>query len=283
MLKKDIVESYKKHAALAQFHRWYLLYENADYGLANTLDILTPEIIVKSGLGEAHGHEEYAARVGKLPGTWKNAHELKNIDVVLAVDDSVQLTADITYCNQGMLAGGKIRVAELTYRCLLRPTEDLLPKFDRIEITQNKEGEAEAFVSMYARNRVMSLAHYWFALIEGPARDPEPVKEILADGFSLNFSRGPITDFDGFEKWLTGPAAQFSSTAHVLSKISVQSPQNNEFLLTFETDWGGILPDDTEMTVKTRHAWTVVDNPSHRFARIKSVNVEVLEPLRPKV
>jgi hypothetical protein len=36
------------------------------------------------------------------------------------------------------------------------------------------------------------------------------------------------------------------------------------------------------MIVKTRHRWAVMDIPAERFARIKSVDVEVLKPFAPK-
>jgi hypothetical protein len=37
------------------------------------------------------------------------------------------------------------------------------------------------------------------------------------------------------------------------------------------------------MTTKTRHRWAVIDNPAQRFAVIKSIAVEVLEPLKPAI
>ena len=47
-------------------------------------------------------------------------------------------------------------------------------------------------------------------------------------------------------------------------------------------DWNGILPNATEMTAKTKHTWIVIDDPTERFARIKTMDVEVLEPFKPK-
>ncbi|WP_299665697.1 hypothetical protein [uncultured Ruegeria sp.] len=40
------------------------------------------------------------------------------------------------------------------------------------------------------------------------------------------------------------------------------------------------MPDDIKMVAKTRHNWTVVNDPIERFARIKTVDVEVLQELR---
>lgn len=282
MTVPEIKHGYQRHAALAQFHRWYLIYENPEYGMKNQLDILTPDITVKSGLGEASGHEAYAARVHQLPKTWKNAHEVKATRVSFPKDGKIALEADVTYLNRGLLPDGKVRTADLTYRTTLTGTDDLLPKFSTIEIKQNSEDTVETFTPAYAHNRVKSLAHYWLALIEDPKRDPEPVREILAPDFSLNFSSGKITDFDGFKAWLAGPASQVAASTHEISDFKVLNDDDGQLQISMTLDWNGILPNDVEMTAKTAHTWTVLDTPTERFPRIKTIDVKLLEPFKPK-
>ncbi len=282
MATEEIELGYMKHAALAQLHRWYLLYEEPRYGIANQLDILDPEIRLKSSLGEGQGHDQYKERVKQIPAEWKNAHYLKSADVAVADDGTVSMTANITYLNQGMLADGSVRTADLTYTTQLKPTDTVLPKFTSIEIGQNSEGAADAFVSAYGENRMRSLVHYWLALIEDPARDAEPVREILADGFSLNFSSGAINDFEGFRAWLAGPGSAVKASTHEIGDFTHALTADGNYTITMTFDWNGILPNDAEMTAKTRHTWVVVDDPTQRFARIKTMDVEVLEPFAPK-
>ncbi|MCY6380752.1 hypothetical protein [Hoeflea prorocentri] len=282
MTTEEIKNGFHKHAALTQLHRWYLLYEEPKYGIDNQLDILDTNVTIKSGLGEATGHEQYAERVRQIPASWQNAHDVKSTDMTIGEDGSVNLMATITYLNKGVLEDGGVRSAELSYTTTLAPTDTVLPKFTSIEIVQDSDGTAAEFVSEYGNNRMRSLVHYWLALIEDPSRNPEPVKEILADDFSLNFSSGAITDFDGFKAWLTGPASAVVASTHKISDFSQESVGDNEYRVSMTFDWNGILPDQTEMTAKTRHTWLVVDDPSERFARIKTVDVEVIEPFRPK-
>ena len=116
---QDIENGYKRHGALTQLHRWYLLYEEPRYGVENALDSLDPDVKVVSGLGEANGHEEYSARVQQLPAEWKNAHDVHDAKVEIAEDGSISLTANITYQNQGLLPDGAVRTADLTYRTSL--------------------------------------------------------------------------------------------------------------------------------------------------------------------
>ena len=278
----EIENGFKRHAALTQLHRWYLLYEEPAYGIDNQLDILAPDVTVSSGLGTATGHDEYAARVGQIPTTWKNAHDVRDATVEVGEDGAVTLVADITYLNQGLLEDGGVRSADLTYRTTLIPTDGVLPKFTDIAIEQNAEGTAETFASEYGDNRMLSLVHYWLALIEDPRRDPEPVREILADGFSLNFSSGAITDFDGFAAWLAGPGSAVRASTHGIEAFTQERSDDGTYRVSMEFPWDGILPDDTRMVARTKHTWIVEDDPTERFARIRQMDVEVLEPFRPK-
>lgn len=282
MSKRDIRQGYQKHAALAQYYRWYQMYERPDGGIDNALDILAKDINVVSALGEARGHEQYAERVAQLPDTWENAHHVKDTQITINDDGSMDLIANITYMNKGINVEGKIREADLTYSMVLAPTETVLPKFTEINIAQNSEGLTEKFEDAYVRNRLLSLVHYWLALIEDPSRNPEPVRELLADEFSLNFSSGAITDFDGFETWLAGPGSSIDASTHEIGNFTYKPLDNSRYSLSVEFDWTGILPNGDEMVARTLHNWAVSNDLTERFARIEQVDVEVLEDFRPK-
>ena len=275
-----VEQGYQRHAALAQLHRWYQFYELPEASLANQLDILQNDIRLNSGLGEAQGHAAYEERVAQLPASWENAHFVRNPQVKVE-GDTVFLEADVTYLNRGVNEDGGVRSAELHYRTELTSTPQLLPRFSTITIEQLSESEADEFKPAYAENRLLSLIHYYLAIIEDPARNPEPMRELFAEDFTLNFSSGAITDMAGFEAWLAGPGSQVRASTHELSNFSFESLGGNRYRLGVDFGWQGILPDDTEMSAKTRHTWTVADTPAERFARIETVDVEVLEPFAP--
>lgn len=282
MTQDEIRRGFQEHAALAQYHRWYQFYERPEGGIANAIDILSEDVVVTSGLGTANGHDEYAARVTQLPDTWQNAHHVQSTEIAHGEDGAMTLTAQIIYQNQGMLPDEAVRQAELTYTVELVPGETILPLLSNVLIAQNSESTGEMFVDAYAENRMLSLVHYWLALIEDPSRNPEPVREILASDFSLNFSSGAITDFDGFKEWLAGPGSQVTASTHVISNFTVTETTSNTYAVTVDFDWSGIVPDGSELVAKTRHSWIVENDPTERFARIKTVDVEVLEPFRPR-
>jgi hypothetical protein len=276
-----IRQSHIRHAVMAQIHRWYQIYENPETTIDNQIDILSPDIKLKSGLGEGVGHEAYRQRIAHLPKTWKNAHFVRQAEVRIGADGTIALDVALTYLNQGMKPDGSVRTAELRYDARLQPTDTVLPRFTTIEIKQLSEGTAPAFEEAYPENRLKSLLHYWLALIEDPARRVEPFKELLADGFELHFSSGTITDMAAFEAWLRGPGSAAAASAHALSGFSFEPAGVDRLRMQVDFAWQGPLPDGKAMAAKTRHRWTVIDNPKERFARIETAHVQVLEPLRP--
>ena len=282
MTQDEIRQGYKEHAALTQFYRWYQVYERPEGGIENAINILTEDVSLTSGLGTGNGHAEYRARVAQLPDAWGNAHHVKSTDITHWDDGSMTLTANIVYQNTGMLPDGEVRQADLKYTVELVSGDAVLPLFSHVVIEQDSESTVETFEDAYAENRMRSLVHYWLALIEDPARNPEPVREILADGFSLNFSSGAITDFDGFKDWLAGPGSQIAASTHVISDFSVTEKDGGTYQVSMSFGWEGITPDGTELVAKTQHIWIVENDVTDRFARIKTVDVEVLEPFRPR-
>jgi hypothetical protein len=221
------------------------IYENPETTIANQLDFLARDIKLKSGLGEGVGHDAYVQRIDQLPKTWKNAHFVRSSLVTLGVDGVISLEASLTYLNQGMKPDGSVRTAELTYATTLHPTDTVLPEF---------------------------------LLIEDPKRRLEPFREVLADSFELQFSSGPITDFRAFEQRFRGPASAVAASAHEIGNFSCERVDRTTYRVQVDFGWQGILPNDQRMVGKTRHRWTVVDDPKERFARIKTLVVDVLAP-----
>ncbi|KIC51934.1 hypothetical protein [Tateyamaria sp. ANG-S1] len=274
----EVRQSYLQHGAMAQLHRWYQYYENDSVGIENQLDILAEDVAIVSANGTAEGHEAYAAAVSQLPSTWQNSHSLTSSSVEVRDDGTLGLSATITYQNVGMLEGGAVRALGISYEADLEQTDTPLPLFTRIEIESDAPVDAGEFRDLYAENRLLSLVHYWMAMVEHPNRDAAPFREVLAPEFDIDFGSGPITDVEGFAAWVAGPASSVSASRHDVHNFTYRNLADNQYELTIDLDWTGIRPDDVWMTAKTRHTWAVIDDPSERFARIQNIRVEVLEP-----
>lgn len=277
----DIETGYLDHAAMAQFLRWFQLYERPAGGVDNAVDVLAPDVVLRTSLGDVQGHETYRAAVSALPD-WQNTHHVTQAFTAIDAEGRASLTARIRYENIGILPDGQVQESEISYSVNFTREEDLLPKIAAITIIPEAPKAGEVFEDAYPEMRARSLLHYYLAIVEDPSRDAEPAREIFSDSFSLAFPSGDITDFKGFAAWLAGTAEQIKASTHRIENLKMVSTSDIAMTFEFELDWAGFALDDTELVARTKHVWSIENNIADRFAMITSVDVEILEPFRPK-
>jgi len=266
---------------LAQLHRWYQYYEHREVGIDNQLALLTENVSVVAPSGAVEDRDSYAKVVEQIPPNWQNSHELQNASVTVNSDNSVSLTATITYRNIGMLPDEAIQTRSVLYEAQLEHTDSALPVFSRVEIASGAPMESDGFRDLYPENRLKSLVHYWMALVEHPDRAANPFKEILAPEIHIDFGNGqPITSFEHLEDWVNGPASSVQASRHQIDNFNFTELAMDHYELQFDASWHGIRLDGVVMSAKTQHTWSVLDTPSDRFAQIEAIQVEVLEPFK---
>lgn len=277
---EQVALAHRRHAALAQFHRWFQLYENPAATLENGLDILDENATVTSAAGSFTGRSALRQRFEAMPRSTNNAHAVEDVRFTFDPDGQMRMVADVDYRTIG--ASGTGQRTALTYDARLRPSDSLLPKFTQIDITRKGEPQAAPFVSKYAENRVKSIVHYWLALVDNPNRDAEPFREIFAPDFALNFSVGKLDSFDKFKKWYDGPAAVMKVSAHTVNSLTYEEVAPNLFKAIVDCDWQGVTPDGKVIVGRVINTWMFSDDPGDRFARIQSVTANIVVPFQPR-
>jgi hypothetical protein len=280
--EQSIRESFVRHGALAQMHRWWQFYEVAEPVLENQLDILAEDVFVRSTLGEVTGRAAYVAASASLPTDWRNSHAIGR-PAMTVTDGGVSLRTDLTYLNLGAKPAGELTARRLQYDVeMSRHDHTPLPTIRRLVISDLGDPVGTEYRSAYPQNRVLSLLHYWLALIEDPARRAEPFAELLTDPFRLDFTSGPITDAAGLAGWLAGPASEVEASTHVITSLAVDgSGAGSGFTAVIGLDWQAVLPGGAQIQAATEHTWQVVDDPERRFARIRHAEVRTVRPVGP--
>ncbi|MFT2111770.1 hypothetical protein [Marinomonas sp. 2405UD68-3] len=270
----------QSHLVKAQFYRWYQLYERPmnKTRIENQMDILAKGIMITSAAGQVKGKENYHERVKVFTG-WKNAHHVQAVNVIETSPTEYQLTASIQY--QNIKPDGEKSSYSIDYDTRLIASNSLLPTFAEINIKPTGTTMLD-FEDAYPENRMLSLVHYWAALMEQLDGNVEPFKELLTPNFTLNFSsvNNKINSIDALSKWLNGAPLQLKQSSHHLENFSVVETEENHFTVNVDFDWYGITKTDQKMVAKTRHTWAVIDNPDERFARVQNIHVETLEAFR---
>lgn len=264
------------HLVLAQYHRWFQLYERpvTPQRLQLQTEILTDDIHIKSVSGEVTGKKNYTQYVNNLPQA-KNAHYVKEAMIKKQEDGTLTLETLVHY--QNIQPDGKQQSFSLKYNNQLQKSGALLPVFSTISITPDGNLE-DSFTDAYPENRAKSLMHYWLSLIEQVDGNSTPFKELLADNFTLNFSSGQLTTLAQFDKWIKGAPAQLKQSSHYAKNFSIKVLNENAYEMSVEFDWYGITKDDKKMTARTQHRWVIEDNVNERFAKVKQMDVQQLKP-----
>ena len=276
------------HRVMTQAHRWFQPYEQPAYDLHNQLDILAPDIHIRTSFGEGNGHQEYEHRFARLPASWHNAHHVQAAEVRRLDNGSLALTMEVVFQNIGQLPAGQVMSNRLRYATRLEGLDAQLPRFKDITtelIGPETTPAFAAFTDAYAQNRTRSLVHYWLALIEWNTGDATPFQEITTEDIDFAFTTQRIRTRADFQQWFQTTSANILKSSHTIDSFAVELVEQNRYRVTMEFDWCGLARSnpDQELEARTRHEWVVIDHPRERFARIQSIKVQAVTPFQPKV
>jgi hypothetical protein len=181
-----------------------------------------------------------------------------------------------------LLHGGQVPTGDVTHSAELITSSTELPKFPATQLAQNGVAATAEDLAAYPINRLMSVLQYWIAIIDSPTRDAAHIQEILAERFRLNFPTGKVDSMEELAAWLAGVRKRVRSNTHTVADMSYTTVGKNQYRMVAELDWEGVDSNGGEWIGKSRHNWLVTDNEAERFARIVSIDVDMLVPFSPK-
>lgn len=281
----DITKANIEHAVLTQAHRWYQFYERNDRYIENQLDILTDQVFIKSVFDEGRDKAAYLERAANLPN-WQNSHQIQSVAVERINKNTLALNMNILYQNVGYLPDNTLSNTHLNYSAKLQEGLDRLPKFSEIIISTNTTSPIKTYSSFqdrYPENRAKSLAHYWLFLIETRPKNIAYFKELFTDKLDLSLSSRHIHNSESFEKWIRETDSQVLHSGHTIARFDLTTVNSHEYEIEMEFEWRGYLQEqpDVEFEARTLHHWIIINNPSERFARIKSMNSRLIKNFQP--
>jgi hypothetical protein len=220
------------------------------------LEILAPDVTLRSTLGTATGHDEYRAATDMLSDTDANAHVVTQTAFTDLGNDQVGMMATVRYVRLG--ADGRHSSAALsddTDVSVAGPE----PVFTRIEIDALGSADEPTFRDAYPEHRVRSFGHRWITLEERLDGCEAPVREFLAEPFSLDCSTtaNPLTDFDAVANWLRAMPERIARSSHEIENLSFTGA--TDIRVSADCPWRGASPDGTELHGQTHHEWQIED------------------------
>lgn len=273
-----ITSTKMKHAVKVQLYRWYNGYERyfTASRIANQLELLAGNITLTTPRATISGKANYQAALSDYKGM-KISHQIEDIEVIRKPDGRISLNVMLVY--QGIQKDGTDTCLKFKYENELAEQPNQLPLFKTINLSVAEVLESPSFKDSYPRARSLALMHYYLFLIEKLADHPTDFEEILTDDFQLNLSKETVlTSIEGLGNWLRSVAQRIAITSHHPKNVQVKTLSRDSYELKVDFDWEGMTKANQKMMAETRHTWVIVDKKNDRFAKIQSINVEVITP-----
>lgn len=151
---------------LAQYYRWFLLFERPQNSkrITNHLEILHENVKIKTYSGSMNGHsgmEDFIKDVGH----WRNSHHILDPQVTRNQDGILILEADIVY--QNIINQDQRNNYRLHYSAKLEPNKNNLPIFTQLELLPTAVLGAQDFKDAYLINKSKAFVHFWLSILDG--------------------------------------------------------------------------------------------------------------------
>lgn len=266
------------HAIKTQVYRWYNGYERyfTASRIKNQLELLAEDIQITTPRGKLSGKANYSTSLGDYKGM-KIAHQVEEIELLPKPNGRLELSVNIIY--HGIQKDGTDTCLRFSYKNELVSIPNQLPIFKSIHLSVAGAFESPLFVDTYPRLRSLALMHYYLYLIEQLKNNAADFEEILTNDFQLNLSKETsLISIEDLGNWLRNAAKKITITSHYPKNIKVKTLSRDTYELKVDFDWEGMTKANQKMIGETRHTWVIVDKKNDRFAKIKTIDVETINP-----
>ncbi|AIZ63180.1 hypothetical protein PK28_04810 [Hymenobacter sp. DG25B] len=280
MKPTSFLESEQKHLALAQYYRWYQLYERplTEERRRHILTLLAPDVEVQSENGSFKGHTAFQERLALYDG-WKTAHHVQFAAVKPVNGGTLELVGHVLF--QSIRPDGSQHSYNVQYDAHLALVPDELPVFTDLKLTPTGNVGPQEFEDAYPYNRVASLMHYWLYCMETHKGDASKLRELFAPQFELYaVTAGHLSSWEQVEAWIGSLPLRFQYSTQHPRHLTVQPNADGTFSASFMLDWHGISVEGEPIMAEMHHEWLLEDNPDNRFAMLKDVRILTTEPFQ---
>jgi len=275
------------HAALAQYHRWYQIYERDfnEQRIQNQLSILSDNVLIESQAGVTSGKDNYRTRLDAFRG-WRNAHNIRQTAVQVEPEGVLRLTAKILYQNVRSGNDGK-EVSDaynIDYQMFLKAAEETgkLPLITHVKL--QPEGKVEPvppFDDAYAMNRAKSLMYYWLFLIGTKSLTSQILEALIGTNFCANFKKSFQVIPTRNVKDATEVVEFYSEVFRGVTKLHREPLNFTAELLAdgktidvhFDVIEVGVMVSGDHYRKETHHHWMLSNNPDEPFPRFEQCSI----------
>ncbi|MFE3762332.1 nuclear transport factor 2 family protein [Streptomyces sp. NPDC059104] len=274
-------QSRRTHAAIAQFHRWFQLYERP-FGsdlVERQLQLFADRFEITTADGRiVVTRDAYREGVLALDPALRHSHHAEFVTVEEVDAHRLRLCAGVRY--QRADPSGAVAGVYVAYEATLVGSADSEPRFSRLCMTPKSASAGLEFTDAYPRNRSLAFVHRWLSLVEDPTQGGDHFDELLApDGeYDLHLGSASIRSRQEMAAWLHAASLRVATSRHTVEEFRVVGVEGDRYTITMDFGWSGSAADGDPMAGRMHHEW-ILEDTGERYCRIVSAQTTEVEPL----
>lgn len=270
-------EKHQENKVLSQYYRWYQTFEREqnDKRIANHLDILSNDVLIKTSSRTMNGKEGMKGFLDYVK-EWKNAHHIENTSVTQNDDGTLSLEADILY--QNILPDSTKNNYKLHYSTTLNNVNNQLPIFTKLELLPTSTVENVPYKDAYIENRSKSLIYYWISLMDDIKGNESKFDQLLTSSYKLQFPTSLITNDEELQRSLKEIDSRMITSLHTPKNIKSTINTDGTISVSLDFEWKGITNEEEKLIAEIHHEWILENNLDEPYARIKEIKINQTKP-----
>lgn len=158
--------------------------------------------------------------------------------------------------------------ADRTVSGLFERPKGVLPTLVRLDVSPSDTVQATG-----DGHRFRAAVHHFIGLVEHPARDPLPFRELLPERFSLGYTAIPISSLVSLDAWVRGALSSVVASEHVIHAIDVETLGEGRAQALVRMTSQALFPDGSGAISRNSQTWLLHDAPGDRFPRISEISI----------
>jgi hypothetical protein len=281
-LRSALAASSYRHRARTVLYRWSSGYEAPHRDLGHHAELVTNNFTMRpapeTGLPSIQDRDAHLDNMAALPSGQRNAYQLRSLSIDHASADTarVMVTYDFETAGPTMTSAARMR----SDVGLVQDPAERLPRIATMS-EQILDRQDTPLSETYTEHRVLAFLHYWLSLLERPAADAEPLRELLDADLDMTLSDGRILHtFDDVAAWYAGAGELVDISTHHVINRTITPGRDDRHDLAVNFAWEGVTRQGRAMTARTRHHWTLAET-GERYLRLRRFAVTILDPFTP--
>ncbi|MCX4781702.1 hypothetical protein [Streptomyces sp. NBC_01264] len=275
--------SRRRHAATAQFHRWFQLYERPRDAerVERQLRLFADRFEITTADGRRiTSRDAYREGITAYGAEERHAHHVRHLAVTEIDPDHLRLDAEVHY--ERLDASGRTTRATIAYEGELIGSADFEPLFTTLKMTVADRSAEGTFTDAYPANRALSVIHRFLSLVEAPDLGGSAYDEFLGPDGELDLVLGTatVTSRGELARWLAESSQRLAAgtSRHTVEGFQVVTAQDGLYTVGMDLDWNGATATGEPVAARLRYDWTLRDT-GERYCRLVRSRNEPLVPV----